>query len=141
MKHLEEYTKHLGREDSGLNLSQKIRGDFCLFYQAHQAKRKQGGILKSGKTRTHTRKFYTKYCAALLRRILTGTTELVENNNISQYFGYSQLNQYLCACLKLLKKERYSGQSVISTEMIKFERVCMLMNMVQSRRIRYSKSM
>ena len=69
-----------------------------------------------------------------------GTTELVENCNRSQFLGYSQLNQYLCACLKLLKKQIYAGQSVISMEHIKSVRVCMLMKMVQSRRVKYAKS-
>ena len=48
-----------------------------------------------------------------------GTTELVENHDRSQFIGYSQLNQYLWACLKLFKKQRYAGQSMISTEQIK----------------------
>ena len=98
----------------------KVRG--FLFYQAHRAKRKQGGGLKAGESKMSTRNFDTKDCAALIRRSLTGTTELVENHNRSQFLGYSQLNQYLCACLELLKKKRYVGQSVISMEMIKLKK-------------------
>ena len=40
----------------------------------------------------------------------------------------------------MLNKERASGQSVISIEMTKFERVCMLMKIFQSRKVKYSKS-
>ena len=69
-----------------------------------------------------------------------GTTELVENCDRSQFIGYYQLNQYLCACPKLLKKQRDAGQSGISTEQIKSERVCMLMKMVQSRKVKDAKS-
>ena len=76
----------------------------------------------------------------MLRKILTDTTESVENRDRSQFPGYSQLNQYLYACLKLLKKKRDSGQCVIYTEMIKSETVCMLMKMVQSSKVKYSKS-
>ena len=76
----------------------------------------------------------------MLRKILTDTTESVENRDRSQFPGYYQLNQYLYACLKLLKKKRDSGQCVIYTEMIKSETVCMLMNMVQSSKVKYSKS-
>ena len=101
-----------------------------LCYQEHWAKSKQGGRLKVGETRISTRNFYTKDCATLLRRILTGTTKLVENCDRSHFLGYSQLNQYLFTFLKLLKKQRDAGQSVISMEMIKYERVCMLMKMV-----------
>ena len=83
----------------------------------------------------------TKDCATLTRRSLTGgTTESVENRDISQFLGYYQLNQYLCACLKLLKKQIDAGQSVISMEHIKSERVCTLTKMVQSRRVKYAKS-
>ena len=71
---------------------------------------------------------------------ITGTTKLVENRDIYQFTGYSQLNQYLCAWLKLLKKQRYSGQSVISTEIIKYEMFCMLMNIVQTRKVKDAKS-
>ena len=60
-----------------------------------------------------------------------GNNELVENRDISQLLGYFQLNQYLYECLKLLNKQRDAGRSVIYTEMIKSERVCILMNMVQ----------
>ena len=67
------------------------------------------------------------------------TTELVENRERSQLPGYYQLNQYLCACLRLFKNQRDSGQSVISTEHIKYERVFMLMNMLHSRKVKYAK--
>ena len=96
--------------------------------------------MKAGKTRISTSNYDTKYCALLLRRSLAGTTEFVENRNRSRFVGYSQTNQYLCACLKLLKKQRYAGQSVISTEQIKSESVCMLMKMIQSVMVKYSKS-
>ena len=133
--------KHCGREESALNLSQKIRCGVFLFYQAHQAKRKQGRRLRAGENKTTKRKFVTKYCSALQRRNLTGgTTELVENCDRSQFIGYSQLIQYLCACLKLLKKQRYVGQSVISFDKIKSERDCMIMKMVQSRKVKDIKS-
>ena len=69
-----------------------------------------------------------------------GTTESVENCNKSQFIGYSKINQYLRECLKLLKKKIDSGQSVISTENIKYERVCMLMKMIQSGRVKCAKS-
>ena len=111
-----------------------------LLYQAHRAKRKKGGRLKDDETRIYKNKFDTKYCVALLRRSVTGTTELVENNDIYQLLGYSQLNQYLCACLKISNKQRDAGHSVISTEMIKSERVCILMKMVQSRKVKGDKS-
>ena len=81
-----------------------------------------------------------KYFAALLRRSLTGTTELVENRDRSQFLGYSQLNQYLCACLKLLENKIDAGQTLNSMEIIKSERVYMIMNMVQSRKVKYAKS-
>ena len=96
--------------------------------------------MKAGETRISTQNFDTKYCAALLKRILTGTTELFENSNRSQFLGYYQLNQYLCACLKLLKKQIDAVQSVMYTDMLKYERVCMLMKMVQSRKVKYAKS-
>ena len=111
-----------------------------LFYQAHWDKNKQGGILKAGEKIIFTRNFDTKDCAALLRIILAGTTELVENRNRSQFLGCSQLNQYLCACLKLLKNQSDAGKSVICMEMIKSGRVCILMKMVQSRKVKDPKS-
>ena len=111
-----------------------------LLYQAQQAKRKQEGIFKAGETRISTRNFDTKNCASMLKRSLTSTTELVENCDRYKFIVYSQLNQYICACLKLLRKQRDAGQSVISTEMIKSEIVCMLMKMVQSRKVKYSRS-
>ena len=48
--------------------------------------------------------------------------------------------KHLCACLKLLKKQRDSVQSVISKEMVKSEMVCMIMNMVQSMKVKDAKS-
>ena len=69
-----------------------------------------------------------------------GTTELVENSDISQSIGYSRPNQYICACLKLFKNKSDACQSVISTEKIKSERVCVIMKMVQSRKVKDSKS-
>ena len=42
--------------------------------------------------------------------------------------------------MKLFKKQRDAGQSVISMEQIKYEWVCVLMKMVQSRKVKYSKS-
>ena len=92
-----------------------------LFYKAHWAKSKQGGRLKYVETIIYTSNVDTKYSAAMLRRSLTGTIALVESRYRSQFLGYSRLNQYLCACLNFLKKPRYSGQSVISTEIIKSE--------------------
>ena len=49
-----------------------------LFYQAHQDKRKQGGILEAGKTRIPTSNFDTEDCVALLRRSLMSTGEVVK---------------------------------------------------------------
>ena len=69
-----------------------------------------------------------------------GTTELVGNCDRYQFIGYYQLNQYLCSCLKLFKNQIYAGHSVISTEQIKYERVCMIMKMVQSSKVKYVKS-
>ena len=69
-----------------------------------------------------------------------GTTELVDNRDKSQFLGCYKINQYLCALLKLLKKQIYACQSLISVEMIKSERVCMLMKMVQPKKVKYSKS-
>ena len=69
-----------------------------------------------------------------------GTTELVENPDRSQFIGCYQLNQYLCTCLKLLKKQSYAGQSVISTDRIKSERFCILIKMVQSSKVKDDKS-
>ena len=94
----------------------------------------------AGETRISTTKFDTKDCAVLIRRSLTGTTTFVENSNISQFLGYSQLNQYLCACLNILKKQRDAGQSVISVEIIQYENVCMILKVVQSRKLKYAKS-
>ena len=101
---------------------------------------KQGRRLRAGETRIYTSNFDTEDCAVLLRKSLTGTTELVENHDRSQSVGYSRLNQYIYACPKLLKKQRDAGQSVISMEQIKPERVFMHMNMVQSRKVKYAKS-
>ena len=50
------------------------------------------------------------------------------------------MNQYLCACLKLLKKQRDVGQSIIPTEIIKSERGFMLMKMFQPREVKHAKS-
>ena len=141
VKHLDEYTK--APWPRGL-IIESVTEDHVwggLFYQEHRAKGKQGRILKAVETRIFTSNFDTKYCATLLRRFLAGgTTESVENRDRSQFLGYPQLNQYLCACLKLLKNQIYAGQSVISMEHIKSVRVCMLMKMVQSRRVKYDKS-
>ena len=98
-----------------------------LFFQEHQAKRKQDGILKADKTRISTSNFDTKDCAVLLRIILTVNNSLVENCDRYQLLDYSELKQDLCALLKLLKNQIYAGQSVIYTEMIKYKRVCILM--------------
>ena len=100
-----------------------------LFYEAYWDKIKQGGKLKAGKIRITTSNFDTKNCVALISRSLMGITELVEKRNRSQLLGYSQLNHYLCACLKLLKKQRYAYRSVISKDQIKSENFCMLVNM------------
>ena len=69
-----------------------------------------------------------------------GTAELFEDCNRYQFIGYFQLNHYLCALLKLLNKQRDAGQSVISTEHIKYERVCVLVKMVHSRKVKYANS-
>ena len=42
--------------------------------------------------------------------------------------------------MKLLKKKRDAGQSVIYTEHIKSERACMLMKMVHPRKVKDTKS-
>ena len=122
VNHLEEYTKTPRQPGLSTESVTEYKVWRFLFYQAHWAKRKQGGRFKAGETIISTSNFDTKDCAALLRRSLTGTTESVENNNRSQFLGCYQLNQYLCTCLKLLKKQRDAGQSVISTDMIKSER-------------------
>ena len=111
-----------------------------LLCQTHLAKRKQGVILKTGKTIISTSTFDTEEYAVLIRRSLMGTTELIENCNRYQFIGYSQLNKYICSCLKLLKNQIDSGHSVISMEHIKYERVCMLMNMVQLSNWKYVNS-
>ena len=79
--------------------------------------------MKAGETITSTSNFDTKEYVALISRSLTYTTELVKNYDRSQFISYSQINQYLCTCLKPLKKKRYAGQSVIYTETIKSEKV------------------
>ena len=110
VKHLEEYTKTPWPR--GLSTEYGTEDKVCvggIFCQSHRYKRKQGGGLKAGETRICTRNFDTKDCAALLSRSLTGTTELVENNDRYQFLGYYQLNQYLCACLKLLEKQIDAG--------------------------------
>ena len=140
MKHLEEYTttpwlKGLSTESV---TEYKVWG--FLFYQAYRAKRKQGGRFKDGETRISTSNFDKKECAALLRRILTGTTELVESRNRSKFIGYSQLNQYLFSCLKLLMNQIDAVQDVISKGVIKSERVFMFMKMIQSRKVKDSRS-
>ena len=137
MKHLEYYTKvpWPGGISTGSVTEYKVWG--YLFYQAHRAKRKQVRRLKAGKTIISTSNFDTKSCAALLSRCLTGrTTEFIEICNRYQVLGYYQLSQYLCACLKLLKKQIDADHSVISMDQIKSERVCMLMKMVQSTRLK-----
>ena len=140
MKQLEEYTKRPWLRGISTESVTEDKGWGFLFYQSNWSKRKQGGILKADETVTSTINFDTKYCAALLRRIIMGTTALVENCNRSQFLGYYQLNQYLCACLKLLKKQRYAVQSVIYTEMIKYESVCMPTKIVHSRKVKDAKS-
>ena len=120
LKNLEEYTKTPWPR--GLS-TESVTGDKVwgfLFCQSHQAKIKQGGILKASEIRISTSNFDTKYFYALLRISLMGNTELAESHNISQSLGYYQLNQYLCACLKPLKKKIDAGQSVISTGTIKY---------------------
>ena len=67
------------------------------------------------------------------------TTGLFENCNRYQFAGCSQLNQYLCKFLELLKKKIDAGKSVISTDQNKSERVCMLMKVFQSRKVKYAK--
>ena len=42
--------------------------------------------------------------------------------------------------MKLLNNQRNSEQSVIYMNQIKSERVCMIMNMFQSRKVKYAKS-
>ena len=69
-----------------------------------------------------------------------GAIKLVENIDRSQFIGYYQLKQYLCACLKRSKKQRDAGQSEIYMNQIESERVFMLMKMVQSRKVKYTKS-
>ena len=103
VKHLEEYTKKpwLRGISTESVTEDKVWG--FLFYQAHQAKRKQGGILKAGEKIIPTSNFDIEYCAALLTRSFTGTTELVEDCDRSQFLGYYKLDQYLCAYLILLK--------------------------------------
>ena len=58
-----------------------------LFYQSHPEERKQVVILKAGETRISTRNSDTKYRDKMLRIIVTGTAELVENINIYQFPG------------------------------------------------------
>ena len=94
---MEEYTKTLWPRGLSTESVTEDKVWGFLFCQAHWAKRKQGGRLKSGETIISTSNFDTKDCAALLRRILTGTIALVENFDKYQFLGYSQLNQYLCA--------------------------------------------
>ena len=113
---------------------------FFYSHQAHHSNRKQWGRLNSGKTIIPTRHLYTENCAALLRRSLTGNTELVENCDRSQWIGSSQLNQYLFVYLELLNNQRDAGNSTIYLEMIKYERVCMLMKLVQEKKVKDSKS-
>ena len=68
-----------------------------------------------------------------------GNTAFVENCDRSQFLKYSKLKQYLCTCLKLLKRQRGADQNVLSTEMIKSERVCILMEIVHSRKVEDAK--
>ena len=140
LKQLEQYTKKPWPQ--GL-ITESVTEDKVwgfLFYQAHWNKRKQGGRLKAGKTRISTINIDTKFCAALLMRSLTGTTALVENCDRYKFLGYYQLNQYQCKFLKLLKKQRYAGQSVIYTDMIRYMRLCMLTKTVKSSKVKYAKS-
>ena len=116
VKHLEDYTKiKWTRWLSTESITEDKLWGF-LFYKSNWAKGKQGGRLKASEKIFSTRKFYTKDCAALIRRNMTVTTALVENWNRSQFLSYSQINQYLCTWLKMLKKKINAGQSVISTE-------------------------
>ena len=104
-KHLEEYTKTSCPR--GL-IAESVTEDkvwVFLLYQAHRDKRKQGRILKDYETRISTQKIDTKDGATMLRRILTGTTELVENRDRSQFHGYSQ---HIDGFLYTIKKENYT---------------------------------
>ena len=139
VKNLEQYTTTPWPQGLSTEPVTEYKVWGFLFYQAHLNKRKHSRILKSGETRISTSNFDTKEYAVLLRRSLTVTTALVENHNRSQLLGYYQLNQYLCACLKLSKKQKDACQSVISTAMIKSGMVCMLMEMVHSRKVKYAK--
>ena len=96
--------KYCGRKDSELNLSHNRRwGGF------NSTDHEKCVILKAGEIKISTNIFDTKSCAAMLGRILTGTTALVENRDRYQFLGYSQLNHYLYAYLKLLKNQRDTG--------------------------------
>ena len=92
---MEEYTKTLWPQGLRTESVTEYTVWVFLFYQAHQDKRKQGGVWKAGETRISKINFDTEGCATILRRSLTGTTELVENRNRYQFIGYYQLNQYL----------------------------------------------
>ena len=131
MKHLKYYIKTLWLRGLSTESVTEDKVWGVSFYQAHRAKNKAGRRLVSGETRISTSNFDTKDCAAMLGIIITGTNALVENCDRSQLFDYSQLNHYLCACFKLLKKQIDAGQSLISMEKIKSERVFMLMKMVK----------
>ena len=102
--------------------------------------KKQVIILKAGETRISTSIFDTKDRDKILRRIVTGTTGLVEKSNRYQLLGYFKIIQHLYSCLKLLKNQRDAGQSVSYTDHIKSERVCMLTKMVESRKVKDTKS-
>ena len=56
-----------------------------LFDQAHQAKSKHRGRLKSGETRISAINFDTKDCAVLLSRSLTGNTVIQRKMNFLLY--------------------------------------------------------
>ena len=116
--------KHCGREDSALNLSQKISNGVFYSIKHIRLKENKAEGWRLVKKKISKRNFATKYCSALQSRSLTGgTTKLVENRDRYQLLGYSQLNQYLFACWKLLKRKIDTGQSEISMEHIISERV------------------
>ena len=77
MNHLEEYTKTQGPRGLSTESFTEDKVWVFLFYQANRSKRKQGIRFKAGETRISTSNFDPKDCAALRRRSLTVTTELV----------------------------------------------------------------
>ena len=107
MNHMEECTKTpWPRGLSNKSATEdKVLG--FLFYQAHHDKPKQGRLLEACETRISTSNFDAKDRATLLRISLMDTTALVENCDRYQLLGNYQLNQYLCAFLEILNKNRY----------------------------------